>query len=142
MTVDPRRVLGIDLGRVRIGLALSDPLRMTAQPLGRIPRGAPRVDLERIAKLVDEREVAEVVVGHPLLLSGEHGDGARDAEAYAARLKGELPCAVHLWDERLTTVQARRALIEGNVRRSRRREVVDAAAATLMLQSWLDAQPR
>ena len=83
-----------------------------------------------------------VVVGHPLLLSGERGDAAHDAERFAERLDRQVGSPVHLWDERLSTAQAQRALIEGNVRRARRREVVDAAAATLILQSWLDAQPR
>ena len=142
MTELPGRVLGVDLGTVRIGLALSDPLRLTAQPFGRVERKAVRADLAPLLEITRAREVSAVVVGHPLLLSGGAGEGARDAEAFAERLKPVVGCPVHLWDERLTTVQATRALIEGNVRRARRREVVDAAAAALMLQSWLDSQPR
>lgn len=138
MNEPPGRVLAIDLGAVRVGLALSDPLRITAQPFGRLPRGSLKSGLVPIVELVREHGVGAVVVGHPLLLSGEAGEGARDAEAFAARLREALQVPVELWDERLTTVQAGRALLEGDVRRARRREVIDAAAATILLQSWLD----
>ena len=138
MTEPPGRVLAIDLGAVRVGLALSDPLRITAQPHGRLPRASLKRGLAPIVDLVREHGVGAVVVGHPLLLSGEAGEGARDAAAFAARLREALAVPVELWDERLTTAQAGRALLEGDVRRSRRREVIDAAAATILLQSWLD----
>jgi putative pre-16S rRNA nuclease len=131
--------LAIDLGTVRLGLALSDPLGLTAQPLGRLERKAVRAGTRPIADLVRVNEVVLIVVGHPLLLSGEIGERARDAEAFAERLRQALSLPVELWDERLTTVQAEKALIEGDVRRRRRRDVIDAAAATLLLQSWLDA---
>lgn len=141
MTRGPGRVLGVDLGDVRVGLAISDPLGLTAQPLGPLPAAPARDRLARLAAIVREREVVRVVVGHPLLLSGEAGARARASEAFAERLRREVACPVDLWDERLTTVQAERALIEGEVRRRRRREVVDAAAAAILLQSWLDAHP-
>lgn len=140
---DPRpRVLAIDLGTVRVGLALSDPLRLTAQPAGKLPRRSLKDRLEPLLEIVRRHEVGLVVVGHPLLMSGEAGESAKDAETFAARLRSETAVPVVLWDERLTSVQANRALLEGDVRRSKRREVVDAAAAALLLQSWLDAQPR
>ena len=142
MTARRARVLALDLGTARIGLALSDPLGVTAQPSGKLDRRALKRDLGSIVDLVREHEVATVVIGHPLLMSGEAGTRAKDAEAFAAKLRDAVPCPVVLWDERLTTVQATRALLEGDVRRSRRREVVDAAAATLLLQSWLDARPQ
>jgi len=132
------RLLALDLGDVRIGVALSDPLGITAQPAGVIERSRESTDIERIRELVGAHGVAKVVVGHPLLLSGEAGVRARSAVAFVARLQavlGEVP--VLLWDERLTTVQAERALIEGKVRRRRRKEAVDAMAATLILQSYL-----
>jgi len=134
------RVLAVDLGTVRVGLALSDPLRITGQPMGFLPRRALRDDLAALTDLVKANGVATVVVGHPLLMSGIAGERALDAQAFAERLRAEGVCAVVLWDERLTTVQAVRALLEGNVSRKNRRKVVDAAAAALMLQSWLDAQ--
>lgn len=135
------RALGLDLGSVRVGLALSDPLGLTAQPYGRLPRRDLDRDLAPLLTLAKEREVATFVVGHPLLLSGKAGAGAEDAERFAERLRRAVAIPVVLWDERLTTVQAERSLREGEVRGRRRREVVDATAAALMLQSWLD-RPR
>ena len=140
MTETKRRVLAIDLGTVRVGLALSDPLRITGQPMGWIPRKSLRDDLLPLTEIIDAHDVETVVVGHPLLMSGIAGEGAVDAQAFALRLRGELTCSVVLWDERLTTVQAQRALLEGNVSRKNRRNIVDATAAALLLQSWLDAQ--
>jgi putative Holliday junction resolvase len=134
------RVLALDLGTVRIGLALSDPARRIALPAGKMDRRAVRDTLAPLLTLVSENGVEAVVVGYPLLMSGEAGTRAKDAETFAARLREAVACRVVLWDERLTSVQANRALLEGDVRRRRRREVVDAAAATLLLQSWLDAQ--
>ena len=124
-----------------MGLSLSDPLGLTAQPLGRISRRELDRDLAPLLALVDEHGVATIVVGHPLLLSGEVGASAADAARFAERLRAALVIPVVLWDERLTTVQAERSLREGDVRGRRRREVVDATAAALMLQSWLD-RPR
>ena len=136
------RVLAIDLGTVRVGLALSDPLRITGQPMGRLPRRALRDDLNALIDVVRRNDVAMIVVGHPLLMSGIAGERALDAQTFAEKLRAEAGCPVVLWDERLTTVQAERALLEGNVSRRHRRNVVDSAAAALLLQSWLDAQPR
>ena len=141
MTQRPGRALALDLGTVRVGLALSDPLGITGQPMGFMLRRALRDDLGALIDIIKENDVATVVVGHPLLMSGVEGEKALDAQAFAGRLRAEGVCSVVLWDERLTTVQAQRALIEGNVSRRDRKKVVDAAAAALMLQSWLDAQP-
>jgi len=113
---------------------------MTGQPLGRIARRALRDDLAALLDIVRANDVAVVVVGHPLLMSGVAGERAQDAEAFVERLRSEVACPVVLWDERLTSVQANRALLEGNVSRRNRRDVVDAAAAAILLQSWLDAQ--
>jgi putative Holliday junction resolvase len=140
LTEEPGRVLAIDLGTVRVGLALSDPLRLTGQPLGRLDRRALRDRLDALTDIIRDRDVAVVVVGHPLLMSGVAGERAADAEKFAERLRAAVSIPVVLWDERLTTVIAERALVEGNVRRKTRRNVVDAAAASLLLQSWLDAQ--
>jgi putative Holliday junction resolvase len=136
----PGRVLAIDLGTVRVGLALSDPLRITGQPMGHLQRRILGKDLRALIDIVTEKDVVTVVLGHPLLMSGVAGERAQDAEKFAERLRAALPCPVVLWDERLTTVQAERALREGNVDGRKRRQVVDAAAAALLLQSWLDAQ--
>lgn len=140
MTGGPGRVLAIDLGTVRVGLALSDPLRITGQPMGCLQRRALGKDLKALTDIVQANDVATIVLGHPILMSGLTGERALDAEKFADRLRAALPCPVVLWDERLTTVQAERALREGNVDGRKRRTLVDAAAAALLLQSWLDAQ--
>ena len=139
MTEPLGRVLALDLGDVRIGLAISDELGITAQPQGYLARTSQRADLLAIAKLVEEREVTRVVVGHPLLLSGEEGTRAREARETVERLRKTLAVPVELWDERLTTAQAERELVGDGVRRSRRRKVIDSLAAALILESWLEA---
>jgi putative Holliday junction resolvase len=137
----PGRVLALDLGEARIGLALSDPLGITAQPHGFLERIGPKKDLAVIAELVREHEVAIVVVGLPKLLSGNEGSKAAEAREMAERLRRRLGgVAVELWDERLTTVEAERTLVAGKVRRQRRRERVDSLAAALILQGYLDAR--
>jgi putative Holliday junction resolvase len=138
---DGGRVLGLDLGDVRIGVAISDERRRLAVPLGTVHTGAP-ADLKAIASLVREHGVTLVVVGHPLLLSGEAGVRARHAEAFAEALRGFLGMDVVLHDERLTTVEADRALREAGAGGRRRRRVVDRSAATILLQAYLDGLSR
>jgi putative Holliday junction resolvase len=133
------RVLGLDLGDVRIGVAISDPDRRLAVPLGTVHAGQPPGELRAIAELVRENDVALVVVGHPLSLSGEAGPRARKTEELAAALASSLPVPVELHDERLSTVEAERALREAGVRGRDLRRVVDRSAAAVILQSWLDA---
>jgi putative Holliday junction resolvase len=141
VTAGRGRVLGLDLGDVRIGVAVSDPLGLTAQPEPHLRRIGPRKDLDQVRQLVERHGVERVIVGHPLLMSGESGERARQAEAFAERLREHLGgTPVELWDERLTTVQAERTLLTDNVRRDRRKQVVDGMAAALILQSWLDAE--
>jgi putative Holliday junction resolvase len=132
------RVLGLDLGDARIGVAISDDERRLAVPLGTVRTGAP-ADLRAIADLVREHGATLVVVGHPLLLSGEAGEGAHHAERFAEALRALLPVPVVLHDERLSTVEAERALREAGASGRERRKVVDRSAATVILQSWLDA---
>lgn len=138
---DGGRVLGLDLGDVRIGVAISDERRRLAVPLGTVHTGAP-ADLKAIASLIREHGVTLVVVGHPLLLSGEAGVRARHAEAFAEALRGFLGIEVVLHDERLTTVEADRALREAGAGGRRRRRVVDRSAATILLQAYLDGLSR
>ena len=135
------RILGLDLGDVRIGVAISDADRRLALPLGTVHTGAPS-DLRAIASLVREHEVTLVVVGHPLLLSGKAGARARHAEAFAEALGGFLGMPVVLHDERLTTVEADRALREAGASGRDRRRVVDRSAAAILLQAYLDGLPR
>ena len=134
---EPGRVLGLDLGDARIGVAISDDARRMAVPLGTVRTGAP-ADVRAIAELVREHAVTLVVVGHPLLLSGRSGERAHHAERFAAALTGLLDVPVLLQDERLSTVEAERALREAGASGRDRRRAVDRSAATVILQAWLD----
>jgi putative holliday junction resolvase len=136
------RILGVDLGEKRLGVALSDPSGTVASPFATIPHRSQRGDVERITALCREHEVAAVVVGWPRNMDGTSGLPARRAEAFAQVLRRALAVPVELWDERLSTVAADRALLEGNVTRRRRRVLRDRVAAALILQAWLDARMR
>ena len=140
MSLPEGRILGVDLGDARIGLAVSDPLGVTAQPLGHVPGGGRAKAVAAVVAAAREHEAVTIVVGCPRLMSGEMGERAQAAQRFAEELASALGAPVVLWDERLTSVAAQRALIDGGVRRQRRREVVDAVAAALILQGWLDAQ--
>ncbi|HZN42807.1 MAG TPA: Holliday junction resolvase RuvX [Actinomycetota bacterium] len=135
-------VLGLDLGDARIGVAISDPDRRLAVPVGTVPVGRPPGELIAIATIARERDVAVVVVGLPITMRGERGTAAAKAEAFAAALRAAVTVPVELHDERLSTVEAERALAAAGTRGRDRRRVVDASAATVILQAWLDAHPR
>lgn len=132
------RTLALDVGERRIGVALSDPTGVVANALEVIERRGWAVDLRRIRGIVQTHVVTRVVVGYPLTLAGEVGVQAQRVDRFIARLREALNVEVLPWDERLTTVQAERALLEADVRRRRRREVRDAVAAALLLQGYLD----
>jgi len=135
---DPGRVLGLDLGDARIGVAISDDRRRIAVPLGTVRTGAP-ADVKAIADLVHGHGVTLVVVGHPIHLSGEAGERAHHAERFAEALDAFLDVPVLLQDERLSSVEADRALREAGASGRERRRAVDRSAATVILQAWLDA---
>jgi putative Holliday junction resolvase len=131
-------VLALDVGEVRIGVAISDPDRTVALPAGTIVvRGAPQ-DLKAVAGLVREHDAVEVVVGHPVSLSGERRAAAHRAEEFAAGLRAVLGVPVHLQDERLTTVEAERALRSAGASSRQARRASDQAAASLILQAYLE----
>lgn len=134
------RMLGVDFGDRRIGLALSDPLGVSAHPLMTLKRTTWSRDLTEIRELIRLHEVHRIVVGIPLDMSGARGPRVRLTEGFMERLRGATGLPVVGWDERLTTVQAERVLIAGDVRRARRREVIDQVAAVILLQSYLDAR--
>ena len=135
------RVMGVDVGTVRVGLALSDPTGTLASPLETLRRAKDGSDLDRLAELAVEHEVAEVVVGEPRHLSGASGASARDADAYARALADRLPSVpVNMIDERLSTVSAASALRASGLDSRRQRPVIDQAAAVVILQSYLDAR--
>lgn len=136
---EPRgRVLALDVGHRRIGVAVSDPLGLTAQGLPTLVRRNRRTDLEALRRLVEEHEAALVLVGHPLHLSGRAGVQAERAEAFAEMLRRHLPCPVLLWDERLTTAEAQRVLRQSGIGIEKRQAAVDRLAAVLLLQNYLD----
>lgn len=134
------RILGLDYGERRIGVAVSDPTGTTGQPLMVIDKRDPGSDIVKISDLVDDYDVDEVVVGLPISLSGEIGPQARTVLEFVEKLKAELRVPVKTWDERLTTSYAGRALKESDVRRKRRKEVVDKVAAAIILQGYLDSK--
>jgi putative Holliday junction resolvase len=134
------RVLGIDPGSVRLGLALSDPSGTIAQPLSVIIRRSEKEDLEALRKVIEAEGVEAIVVGLPRLLDGRLDSAARAAQDFGNAIGRASGKPVEYWDERLTTVAAERYLIEQGKRRARRRMDVDRMAATLMLQGYLDYQ--
>ena len=131
------RALAIDVGTVRVGLAISDPLGMTAQPLDVIPRRGPKRDLAAIAKIVTEREVEVLVIGLPINMNGTEGPSVEMARAFAALLE-PLGLPIEFIDERLSSAVAERILISADMRRDRRKQVRDKVAAAVILQTWLD----
>lgn len=143
-TPEPRsgRRLAVDVGSVRVGVALSDPASMLATPLVTLPRDeSAGTDIGRLAELIAEHEVVEVVVGMPTTLAGRHGKAAEAARIYGEALADRIePIPVRFADERLTTVTASRMLSQRGVRGKKQRAVVDQAAAVEILQAWLDAR--
>ncbi len=135
-----QRVLGIDHGKVRIGLALSDPLGIVAHPLEVLPGGPGAIDA--IAGIVAEREVAEIVVGLPRNMDGSLGPQADVVETFVEQLAAIVPGPVRTWDERLSSQAADRALEAMQVHRRKRKGQRDKIAAGIILQSYLDARNR
>ncbi len=132
-----RRILGVDFGRARIGIAVSDELGMLAHPVETIP-AAPRNAAARIAEIVREKNVERVVVGLPRHMNGSMGESADEALAFVEKLRSLLPCDVVTWDERLSTVAANRALQAGGKKTRNSRSYVDQVAAQMILQGYLD----
>ncbi len=136
------RILAIDFGTRRIGLALSDALGITAQPLETLQRHSQKADLARLRELVEECGVSLVIVGLPRNLDGSPGALWDEVERFREMLRKELSCPVEGWDERLSTAEAERILISADVSRRKRRKVVDKIAAALILQSYLEARSK
>ncbi len=136
------RTLGVDLGRVRIGLALADDVLRTARPLRVVERRAEAADLAAIAEAAREYEVERVVLGLPLNMDGTEGPSARLARAFAPKLAAALGVPVDLFDERLSTFEAEIRLRDQGFSAKDRRSRVDAEAAAVILQGWLDRDDR
>src|ERR1035437_89492 len=132
------RILAIDHGSKRIGIAVSDELKMIAQPLEFILAAPFPAFLARLNELINEKEVELILIGMPRNMDGSYGPAAQKVEEFVEALKDLVSVPVKLWDERLTSAQANRVLIQGNVRRDKRKEKVDAMAAAILLQSYLD----
>lgn len=135
-----RRVCALDPGAVRIGVALSDDLGLMAHPRGVLAAKPRPAFLAALKALVDEESVARIVVGLPLDMRGTEGEAARRVRDLAQAIADATACEVELFDERLTTVQAQRALRASEVRGQKARERIDEAAAVEILQAWLDAR--
>jgi len=134
------RILALDLGRKRIGLALSDPLGLTAQGLPTLQRTRIRDDLDALAALVQAHGVKLILMGHPLHMSGQESRQSAYTREFATRLAEHTGLNVHLWDERLTSVEAERVLKQSGVSIQKRAKAVDRLAAVILLESFLDSR--
>jgi putative Holliday junction resolvase len=135
------RILALDLGERRIGLALSDELRLTAQGLDSLVRTSEREDLDRLARLVEEKQVALILVGNPVRMDGAEGARSEWARRFAKKLERRTRRPVVLWDERLTTKAAERVLRASGISRARRNRAVDRLSAVILLTSYLETLP-
>ena len=134
------RTLGIDHGTKRIGIAISDELGMIAQPLEFI-LAEPFADfLKRLKEIIRDKQVEQLVLGMPRNMDGSYGPAALKVQEFAAVLRDSVAVPLAFWDERLTSAQANRFMIEANVRRDKRKEKVDKTAAAILLQSYLDSR--
>jgi putative Holliday junction resolvase len=134
------RVLGLDVGSRTIGMAVSDPLGITAQGLPTIRRKNKRQDFEQLATVIRDYEISEIIVGYPLRLSGIEGTQSEKMQLFAEELRKKFGLPVHLWDERLTSSQANRVLRDAELSIKKRGEAVDRMAAILILQNWMEAR--
>ncbi len=134
------RVLGLDMGRKRIGVAVSDTLGITAQPLALIERTGRKRLTEKIKEFVQKYDVNTIVIGLPIRMDGTCGRDALEVKEFAETLQKALSLTVVTWDERFSTSAVTRTLIEGDVRRKKRKMVVDKLSATYILQGYLDSQ--
>src|SRR5437016_4890880 len=133
------RILALDHGTKRIGVAVSDPMKIIAQPLEFIASEPFAAFLERLKVLILEKEVELILIGMPRNMDGSYGPAALKVQEFVGALKEAVAVPIKLWDERLTSAQANRFLIAAQVRRSKRKEKVDQTAAAILLQSYLDS---
>ncbi len=136
--MEENRILGLDVGRKRIGLAISDGLGLTAQPLSLLKRKSISQDLSKLKKIIAARGIKKIVVGLPLNMDGSTGKMAIEVLHFVKLLKDNLSPPVITWDERLTSLQAKTLLLEADLSRRKRKEVIDKLSAQLILQGYLD----
>jgi putative Holliday junction resolvase len=139
LTAPRSRILALDLGKKRIGLALSDPLRITAQGLPNIERTNKRSDLDTLAGLVSEHEVGLILMGNPMNMRGTEGRQSAWVRDFAEAIRARIGVPVELWDERLTSVEAGRVLRQSGISIEKRAAAVDRLSAVILLQSYLDS---
>lgn len=132
------RILALDHGTKRIGIAVSDETQTIALPLEYIPAEPFAEFLERLKLILHEKQIVQILIGMPRNMDGSYGPAAQKVEVFIAALKSAITVPIKTWDERLTSTMANRAMIQGNVRRDKRKEKVDAMAAAILLQSYLD----
>ena len=135
---EPGRILALDIGSHRIGMAVSDRMRIIAQPHGYLKRSKFAEDVASLLSIIAEQQVTELLIGLPKRLDGSHGDMAETAKKFANEIKERAQIKIKMWDERFSTHAAERALLEGNVRRAKRKEKIDQTAAVWILQGYLD----
>ncbi len=133
------RILALDLGKRRIGLAVSDELGMTAQGIHTLQRSNMRTDIGELKRVIDERGITSILIGNPLHMSGKEGRQTAWVREFAATLEEKTGLAVKLWDERLTTVEASRVLRSSGISIEKRARAVDRLSAVILLQSYLDS---
>lgn len=138
----PARIMSVDFGLRRIGLAVSDALGITAQGLPTLQRTSIRKDIEHIRALVEEYSVEKIVVGNPIGHTGKATSMSRHAEDFAKKLQNRVKCPVEMWDERLTSVEANRMLKTAGLSINKRQQAVDRVSAVLLLQNYLDHPAR
>ena len=131
-------ILGVDLGTKRVGIAVSDELNIMAHPVSVLTVLSIDVLLKKIAEIIEERKVQEIVVGVPFQMNGKIGSKAESALEIVETMKSCFKLPVHLWDERLTTQQGERILLNADLSRKKRKRVIDALAAQILLQAYLD----
>lgn len=138
------RTMGLDLGTKTIGVAISDAMGWTAQGLEtiKIDEAQKNFGMKRLRQIIDEHEVTKIVLGYPKNMNGTIGPRAEASESFKEHLENKFKVPVFLWDERLTTMAAERVLIDADVRRNKRKDVIDKMAATLILQGFLDRQSK
>lgn len=132
------RVLGLDVGDKTVGVAVSDPLGLTAQGVEVIRRTSLEADMQRLQELLNEYQVKKIVVGMPRRTDGSYGPEADKVKGFTDALAEITECTIEFWDERFSTVAAERVLLEGDVSRKKRRKVIDKVAAAVILQAYLD----
>lgn len=134
--------MGLDVGSKTVGVAISDELGFTAQPITTVRRTNGRADLHALKQLIDAHGVTHLIVGLPLNMNGSEGPRAGESRKLGDALAEQAGVPAIYWDERLTSVAAEKSLIEADVSRKKRKEVIDQVAACLILQGWLDSRPR